>query len=89
MATIRVSWTPNPPSEFVTNYAVEKQVNGGGWQLQANTPNTTLDVANPGQGVYAFRVTPSNIAGTGATSDVGNGPGIPSKGATPVVEVLP
>jgi len=88
MATIRLDWVANPSTEFVTNYIIYKSVNGGSLSIQGNTSNNFFEIVNPNPGVYSFSIQATNIAGTSAMSDVGFGPSVPSKPATPVVTIL-
>lgn len=89
MNTLRVSWTPNPPAEQVIDYELFQSANGGAFASLGRAPGTSRDLSL-NAGVYRFKVKAHNAAGASVESDIGNGPDIPSKPATPTVEtVLP
>lgn len=90
MATIlRVTWPANPASDQVTKYNVFRSVNGSAFSLQGvvNAPANSIDIPNP-SGSYRFKVQAVNVAGVSPESDIADGPGVPTKPGTPVVETV-
>lgn len=93
MATLlRVNITPNPASEFVSNYQVFKSKDGGSFTLAGNVAADAVPLryeeANPLPGVYAFKIRAQNFVGNSEDSDQVIGPGVPSKPATPELVVV-
>lgn len=85
--TLRVSWTPNPAADQVLTYELFQSTNGAPFISLGQNPATSRDVT-VGTGVYRFKVKALNVAGASPESDIGNGPDIPTKPATPVVETV-
>lgn len=85
--TLRVSWDPNPATEQILNYELFQSVNGGAFSSLGLNPATSREVS-VGTGVYRFKVKALNVAGAGPESDIGNGPDVPTKPSTPVVETV-
>jgi len=85
--TLRVSWPANPPADQALNYELFQSANGGAFASLGLNPATSRDVT-VGTGVYRFKVKAHNVAGPGPESDIGNGPDIPTKPGTPVVETV-
>lgn len=87
MNTLRVSWTPNPASEQIINYELFQSKDGSLFTSLGQAPGNSRDLQlNPG--VYRFKVKAHNAAGASVESDIGDGPSIPSKPATPTVETV-
>lgn len=85
--TLRVSWPANPPADQVLNYDLLQSANGGAFTSLGVSPATSRDVV-VGTGVYRYKVKALNVAGVGPESDIGNGPEVPTKPGTPVVETV-
>jgi hypothetical protein len=60
-----VSWTT---VSAATTYAVEEQVNGGGFTQIQNSASTSVAVSGKGNGTYGYRVRACNGAGCGPYS---------------------
>lgn len=85
--TLKVSWTPNPAAEQILAYELFQSANGGAFASLGQAPGTSRDLSL-NAGVYRFKVKAHNAAGAGPESDIGDGPGTPSKPSTPVVETV-
>lgn len=87
--TVRVTWSPNPAEEQVSNYRLFQSVNGGTFNFLTDKGTvTTHDILNPSPGVYAYKVLAQNLAGDSPQSDPGSSPAVPSKPGTPTVTVI-
>ena len=78
MPTIRISWNPNPPAELVSEYRVSESFNLGPFDLKYTTPDTHVDIVDPPQGAYAWRIKAVNIAGVSTDSATLPGPSVPT-----------
>lgn len=85
--TLRVSWPANPAVEQIIDYELYQSVNGGTFSSLGRLPGTSRDLSL-NAGAYQFKVKAHNAAGAGPESDIGNGPSVPSKPGTPVVETV-
>lgn len=88
-ANIVLNWPPNPASDFVSVYEIERSVDGGPFQFVATTPNLNHTLINQPPGVYKFRIRAHNFVGVGLFSAEASGPSdVPSAPGTPTVTVI-
>ncbi len=68
-----LSWNP-PPEEGITQYRIERNVNGGPWEVIACARDTSYvdSSVSPGN-VYRYRVSASNVAGVEGLVSVATG----------------
>lgn len=85
--TLRVSWAPNPAAEQVIDYELFQSTNGGVFNSLGRAPGVSRDVS-VNAGVYRFKVKAHNVAGASPESEIGSGPEVPTKPATPTVETV-
>lgn len=78
MSQINLSWPANPASEAITSYSIVQSKDGGPFNPLGTSPTPSFSIANPGPGVYAWKVKATNLVGTGPESAVANGPTLPS-----------
>jgi hypothetical protein len=77
--SIKLDWTANPASEFVTKYEVFESVNGGAFAVKANATGNTATIPNVLPGLYRYKVRAVNFVGNGPDSAVVDGPAAPSE----------
>lgn len=85
--TLRVSWAPNPSAEQVIAYELFQSKDGGAFASLGQAPGTSRDLSL-NAGVYRFKVKAHNAAGASVESEIGSGPEVPTKPATPTVETV-
>lgn len=78
MPTIRISWNPNPSAELVSEYRVSESFNLGAFEQKYVTSDTHVDIVDPPQGAYAWRIKAVNIAGVSPDSNTLGGPNPPT-----------
>lgn len=88
MASIKLSWTPNPVSELVSEYHVFQGLNGGGLGLVAVVTTPEITFVDLPFGNYRWAVKAANVAGISEFSVEVSGPAVPSAPTGLTVEVL-
>lgn len=90
MATYRISWPANDAAEQIEKYVVYQSYQGGPYTVldEVLAPDTFLDIVDPAQGSYSWRVAAVNLYGEGSHSPTVSGPQVPSPVGQPAVVKL-
>lgn len=85
---IKLNWSANVASEFVSKYEVFQSKDGAAFAKVGESATLTFSVLNPLPGVYRYQVRAVNFVGNGPFSEIVSGPAAPSAVLDVVLTVI-
>ena len=87
MASVRLTWTPNPTPELVSEYVVY-QTDGGAYAEVARVAETEVVLTDLLPAIYNWKIAAVNVAGESGQSEAAAGPQLPTPPTNVTVEVV-